>query len=67
MGHMAKDKHTALLHKGTAAPNCTFGTCIPINFTVLKPSDWTWGHIIGIKIDEEGLDPGSLIHLKVVT
>jgi hypothetical protein len=36
-------EHTVLLHKGTAAPDCTHGSCNPVNFTVLKPSDWTWG------------------------
>jgi hypothetical protein len=60
-------KHAALLHKETAAPIFTPGTCNPVNFTVLKPSDWTWGHIIGIRIDEKGLDPGTLMHLKLVT
>jgi hypothetical protein len=62
-----RTKHTALLHKRTAAPNCTPGTYNPINFTVLKPSDWTWGHIIGIRIDKKGLDPRTLMHHKVVT
>jgi hypothetical protein len=62
-----RTKHTALLHKGTVAPNCTPGTCNPVNFTVLRPSDWTRGHVIVIRIDEKGLDPGSLMHLKVVT
>jgi hypothetical protein len=38
-----------------------------VNFTVLKPSDWALGHIIGIRIDGKGLDPGSLMHLKLVT
>jgi hypothetical protein len=41
----------------TAAPNCIPGTCNPVNFPVLKPSDWTQGHVIGIRIDEKGLDP----------
>jgi hypothetical protein len=60
--------HTSLLHKGTtAAPDCTGSTCNPVNFTVLKPSDWTWGHIIGIKTDKKGLDPEILMCLKVVT
>jgi hypothetical protein len=27
----------------------------------------TWGHITGIRIDGKGLDPGSLMHLKLVT
>jgi hypothetical protein len=51
-------KYTALLHKGTAAPDCTRGTCNPANFTVLKPSDWTRGHIIGMRIDGKALDSG---------
>jgi hypothetical protein len=50
--------HATLLHKGTAAPVCTRGTCNPANFTVLKPSDWTRGHIIGMRIDGKALDPG---------
>jgi hypothetical protein len=58
-------KYTALLHKGTAAPNYIPGTCIPANFSVLKPS--TQGKVINIKIDKKGLDPESLIHLKLVT
>jgi hypothetical protein len=60
-------KHTALLHKGTAAPNCTPGTCNPVNFTVPEPSDWTQGQVIGIRIDEKGLDPETLMYLKVAT
>jgi hypothetical protein len=40
---------------------------VTVNFTVLKPSDWTWGRIIGIRIDGKGLDLGSLMHLKLVT
>jgi hypothetical protein len=36
-------KHTVFLHKGTAVPDYTHGTCHPINFTALKPSDWTRG------------------------
>jgi hypothetical protein len=46
-------KHTALLHKGTTAPNCATGTCNPINFTVLKPSDWIQGHIIDNQKDDK--------------
>jgi hypothetical protein len=53
-----RTKHAPLLHKGKAAPNCTPGTCNPVNFTILKPSDWTQAHVIGIRIDEKGLDPG---------
>jgi hypothetical protein len=60
-------KNTALLHKGLAAPDCTRGTCNPANFTVFKPSDWTQGHVTSIRIDGKGLDPGTLMHLKLVT
>jgi hypothetical protein len=53
MGHKERIKHAALLHKGTAAPNCTPGTSNPVNFTVLKPSDWKRGHIIGNQKDDK--------------
>jgi hypothetical protein len=59
-------KHSALLQKGTTTSNCNQGTCNPVNFTVLKPSDWTQGQIISIKIDGQGPDPGSLLHLKLI-
>jgi hypothetical protein len=49
------------------APDCTHSTCNPVNFTILKPSDWTQGQIISIRINGKGLDPGSLMHLKSVT
>jgi hypothetical protein len=42
----------------TAAPNYTPGPCNPINFNILKSSDWTQGHIIAIRIDGKSLDPG---------
>jgi hypothetical protein len=57
-------KYEVLLHKRISAPDCTPGTCNPVHFTVLKPSDWTQGHIISIRIDGKGLDPRTLIHLK---
>jgi hypothetical protein len=60
-------KYTAFLHKGKAASDCTHGTCNPVNFTVLKPSDWSWGQVISIRIDENSLDTGNLMHLKLVT
>jgi hypothetical protein len=60
-------KYTALHHKGIAAPDCTPGTCNPVYFPVLKPSDGIQGHVISIRIDEKGLDLGTLIHLKLVT
>jgi hypothetical protein len=46
---MERIKHAALLHKRTAAPNCTPGTCNLENFTVLKPFDWTEGHVTDIR------------------
>jgi hypothetical protein len=67
MGHMAEGKIRSSLHKGKAAPHCTHGICNPVNFTILKPSEWPWGHIIGIRRDGKGLDPGSVMHLKLVT
>jgi hypothetical protein len=57
----------AVLHKGKAAPDCTCGTCNSINFTVFKPSKWTQGHVISIRIEGKGLDLWSLMHLKLVT
>jgi hypothetical protein len=59
-------KQAALLHKGKVAPNCNHGTCNPVNFTILKLSDWTRGQVISIRIDGKGLDHGSLIHLMRV-
>jgi hypothetical protein len=34
---------------------------------VFKSSDWTWGQVISIRIDGKTLDPGTLMHLKLVT
>jgi hypothetical protein len=62
-----KAEHTVLFCKGTAAPDCASGTCKPINFTALKPSDWKQGYIVSIRIDGKGLDPRTLMHLKLVT
>jgi hypothetical protein len=50
-----------------AAPDCTPGTCNPVNFTVLKPCNWKQGHIVSIRIDGKGLDPKTLMHLKLVS
>jgi hypothetical protein len=60
-------KRAALLHKRKAVLDCTQGTCNPVNFTVLKPSDWTWGYVIDIRIDKKGLDLGSLVDLRLKT
>jgi hypothetical protein len=59
--------HLALFQKGTTTPNCSQATCNPVNFTVLKPSDWTQGQIITIRIDGQGFDPRTLLHLKLTT
>jgi hypothetical protein len=42
-----KAGHSALLHKGTPISNCTLGKCNPVNFTVLKTSDWEQGCKVG--------------------
>jgi hypothetical protein len=34
-----KAEPSVLLQKGVTTSNCSLGTCNPINFTVLKPSD----------------------------
>jgi hypothetical protein len=59
--------HLALLQKGTTTPNYSQGTCNPVNFTILKPSDWTQGQIISTKTDGQNFDPGTLLHLKLTT
>jgi hypothetical protein len=65
MGHVAKGKIHSPPSQGIAAPDWTPGTCNPVNFTVLKPSHWTQGHVISIRTDGKGLDPGTLMHLKL--
>jgi hypothetical protein len=62
-----KAESSVLLQKGVAASNCSLGTCNPINFTILKPSDWEGGLNIGIMIDGKGLDPRTTLYLKLVT
>jgi hypothetical protein len=57
--------HLALLQKSTTTPNCSQGICNPVNFTVLKPSDWTQGQKISIRIDGQGFDPRTLLYLKL--
>jgi hypothetical protein len=67
MGHMAEGKVHSPPSQGEAAPDCSHGTCNLVNFTVLKPSDWTRGQIISISIDGKDLDHGNWMHLKLVT
>jgi hypothetical protein len=38
-----------------------------VNFTLLKPSDGTQGQVISIRTDGQGLDPGSVLYLKLTT
>jgi hypothetical protein len=52
--------------KRVAASNCSLGTHKSINFAILNPSDWDQGSKIGIIIDGKGLDPGTILHLKLV-
>jgi hypothetical protein len=47
-------------------PNCTLGTCNPINFTILKPSDLKQGRMVGIIINGKGADPGTLLYFKLI-
>jgi hypothetical protein len=68
MGHMARGYTLSLsFKKGATTPNFSQGTCNPVNFTVLKSSDWTQGQIISIKIDGQGFNPRTLLHLKLTT
>jgi hypothetical protein len=60
-------QHSVLFQKDTTTSNCSQGTCNPVNVTVLKPSDWTQGQIISIRIDGQGFRPGTLLHLKLIT
>jgi hypothetical protein len=62
-----KEGCLALLHKGTPIPICTLGNCNPVNFTVLKSSDWEQGHMAGIKINGKGYNLGFLLYFKLVT
>jgi hypothetical protein len=59
-------KHSGLFLKGLTPPDCTLGTCNPINFPILKPSDWEKGLMVGIKINEKGYDPSTLLHFKLI-
>jgi hypothetical protein len=67
MDHMAWGYTLSPFQKGTTTPNCSQSNCNPINFTVLKPSDWIQGQIISIRIDGQGFDPRTLLHLKLTT
>jgi hypothetical protein len=63
MGYLAIG---SILQSGVATSNCSLGTCNPMNFTILKPSNWEQGLKIDIMIDGRGLHPRSLLHLKLV-
>jgi hypothetical protein len=64
MGYLAKVR---TLHPPSKGTNFSLGTCNPINFTILKPSYWEQGHKIGMMINGKEFDPGTLLHLKLVT
>jgi hypothetical protein len=62
---------SAILQKGVAPPNCSWGVCNPVNFTILNFTDprWNWekGHMIGILTDGLWNDPrAKLIFKRVV-
>jgi hypothetical protein len=67
MGYMAKGRTYSPPLQVDNYPDCIPGNCNPVNFTVLKPSSWKQGHIISIRIDGKGLDPRTLMHLRLVT
>jgi hypothetical protein len=67
MGYLTKGRTLGPSSKGIATSNCSLGTYNPVNFTILKPSDWEQGLKIGIMIDGKGIDLGTLLHLKLVT
>jgi hypothetical protein len=56
-GHMTWGHTLNPPSKGHYYPNCSQSTCNPVNFTVLKSSDWTQGQIISIRIDGKALTP----------
>jgi hypothetical protein len=61
-----KAEHAAPFARGQL-PDCTPGTCNPVNFIILMPSDCEQRHILSIRIDGKGLDPRTLMHIKLVT
>jgi hypothetical protein len=60
-------EHSALLCKETNTPDCTVGTCNPVNFLILKPTDWEKGLMVDIMINGKGTDSGTLLHFKLIT
>jgi hypothetical protein len=59
--------HSAVFHKGAPTPDCTLDNCNPVNFTILKPSEWEQGCTVGIKINGKGYYPETLLRLMLVT
>jgi hypothetical protein len=60
-------EHSALLHKRTTTPDCTLGTCNPINFTLLMTSNWEQGLTVSMKINREVHGSSTVLHFKLIT
>ncbi|XP_005402618.1 PREDICTED: rap1 GTPase-activating protein 2 isoform X6 [Chinchilla lanigera] len=47
-------------------PSCTLGTCNPVTLNILDPQDpeWEEGKAFGLRIDGQGLDPGTVVHIR---
>nr|AEO17027.1 envelope glycoprotein [Echimys chrysurus] len=47
-------------------PSCTLGTCNPVSLNILDPQDpeWEEGKDFGLRIDGQGLDPGTVVHIR---
>jgi hypothetical protein len=58
----------ALLQKGETTPDCTLGTCNPVNFTIfnLNETGLEVGKKFGILIYEKETDPGTLLHFQLI-
>jgi hypothetical protein len=59
-----------ILQKRVAPPDCSWGVCNPVSFTILNFTDpkWNWekGHVIGIHIDCLWNDPRAKLVFKRV-
>jgi hypothetical protein len=65
-----ENNKSAILQKRVAPPDCSWGACNPVNFTILNfiDSRWKWerGHIKGIHIDSLWNDPKAKLVFKRV-
>jgi hypothetical protein len=68
MGHLAWGYTLRISFKKALLPlSYNQGICDPVNFTVPKPSDWTQGQLISIRIDGQSFDSGTLLYLHLTT